>query len=72
METMNVRILVSLVGNDPDNGPSFSYGKGFEGHIPADRARSLVKAGHAELLESPADIEIETRPLMPKYEKRKK
>jgi len=72
METLNIKILVSVVGNDPNNGPSFSYGKGFEGHIPADRARSLVKAGHAELLESPAEVTVETRPLADKYEKRKK
>lgn len=70
METIKVRILDSLVGNDPNGGESFSYGKGFEGEIPAERAKSLVKSGHAVLLESAPKIENAMQ--RPTYEKRKK
>jgi len=31
---MKIRILESLVGNDPNGGPSFSYGKGAEVDAP--------------------------------------
>lgn len=70
MNTLKIRILDSLVGNDPNGGESFSYGKGFEGDVPAERAKELVRSGHAVLLETaPA---IETAMQKPTYEKRKK
>lgn len=48
---MKVRILESLVGNDPDTKQSFSYGKGQEVDMPTNRALSLVRGGLAIALQ---------------------
>ena len=49
---MKIRILDSLVGNDPNNGPSFAYGKGAEVDVPEHRAQSLIHSGLAIALET--------------------
>jgi hypothetical protein len=49
---MKIRILESLVGNDPNGGPSFSYGKGAEVDAPENRAKELVRSGLAIALET--------------------
>ncbi len=51
---MKVRVLTSLVGNDPD-GVSYSYGPTKRGafvEMPTDRAKRLIMAGHAEEVET--------------------
>ena len=50
---MKVRLLESIVGNDPNGGPSFSYGKGVEVEMPDSRAMSLVRSGLAVAIEAP-------------------
>ena len=69
METIEIRLLVSVVGNDPGGGQSFSYGKGFEGAVPSERAKSLVKAGHATFVGPTEARETATAKT---FEKRKK
>jgi hypothetical protein len=49
---MKIRILDSLVGNDPNGGPAFAYGKGAEVDVPEHRAQALVRSGLAVALES--------------------
>ena len=65
---MKIRILESLVGNDPNGGPSFSYGKGAEVDAPENRAKELVRSGLAVSLEvekieraTPATVNKEIR-----------
>ena len=49
MKTIQVRILASLAG------PGYSYGKGFEGEVPEELAKDLIRAGHAVQLTVKAD-----------------
>ena len=69
---MKVRILESLVGNDPDTKQSFSYGKGQEVDIPANRALSLVRGGLAIALQEEQPKVERAAGLPPTNEKRKK
>lgn len=69
MEQIEIRVLVSVVGNDPGNGQSFSYGMGFQGAVPSERAKALVKAGHAIFVGQPEARETATAKT---FEKRKK
>jgi len=69
---MKVRILESLVGNDPDTKQSFSYGKGQEIDMPANRALSLVRGGLAIALQEEQPKVERAAGLPPTNEKRKK
>jgi len=69
---MKVRILESLVGNDPDTKQSFSYGKGQEVDMPANRALSLVRGGLAIALQEEQPKVERAAGLPPTNEKRKK
>lgn len=59
---MKIRILDSLVGNDPNNGPSFAYGKGAEVDVPEHRAQSLIRSGLAVSIEAPKIERATTTP----------
>jgi len=69
---MKVRILESLVGNDPDTKQSFSYGKGQEVDMPANLALSLVRGGLAIALQEEQPKVERAAGLPPTSEKRKK
>ena len=69
---MKVRILESLVGNDPDTNQSFSYGKGQEVDMPTNRALSLVRGGLAIALQEEQPKVERAAGLPPTIEKRKK
>ena len=69
---MKVRILESLVGKDPDTKQSFSYGKGQEGDMPANRALSLVRGGLAIEIQAEQPKVERAAGLPPASEKRKK
>jgi hypothetical protein len=69
---MKVRILESLVGNDPDTKQSFSYGKGQEIDMPTNRALSLVRGGLAIALQEEQPKVERAAGLPPTNEKRKK
>jgi hypothetical protein len=69
---MKVRILESLVGNDPDTNQSFSYGKGQEVDMPVNRALSLVRGGLAIALQEEQPKVERAAGLPPTNEKRKK
>jgi hypothetical protein len=69
---MKVRILESLVGNDPDTNQSFSYGKGQEVDMPTNRALSLVRGGLAIALQEEQPKVERAAGLPPTNEKRKK
>jgi hypothetical protein len=69
---MKVRILESLVGNDPDTKQSFSYGKGQEVDMPTNRALSLVRGGLAIALQEEQPKVERAAGLPPTNEKRKK
>jgi len=69
---MKVRILESLVGNDPDTKQSFSYGKGQEIDMPVNRALSLVRGGLAIALQEEQPKVERAAGLPPTSEKRKK
>jgi len=69
---MKVRILESLVGNDPDTNQSFSYGKGQEVDMPTNRALSLIRGGLAIALQEEQPKVERAAGLPPTNEKRKK
>lgn len=69
---MKVRILESLVGNDPDTKQSFSYGKGQEVDMSSNRALSLVRGGLAIALQEEQPKVERAAGLPPTNEKRKK
>lgn len=50
---MKVRLLESIVGNDPNGGATFSYGKGMEVEMPDNRAMSLIRSGLAVAIDVP-------------------
>jgi len=64
MKTIRVRILASLAG------PGYSYGKGFEGDVPEELAKDLIRAGHATQLNSKAEQREKAIPNTDKKEKR--
>jgi hypothetical protein len=49
MATKTIRLLESVVGNDP-GGAYFSHAKGEVVTVPAARANDLVGGGHAEFV----------------------
>jgi hypothetical protein len=69
---MKVRILESLVGNDPDTNQSFSYGKGQEVDMPTNRALSLIRGGLAIEIQAEQPKVERAAGLPPTIEKRKK
>jgi hypothetical protein len=69
---MKVRILESLVGNDPDTNQSFSYGKGQEVDMPTNRALSLIRGGLAIEIQAEQPKVERAAGLPPTNEKRKK
>jgi hypothetical protein len=69
---MKVRILESLVGNDPDTNQSFSYGKGQEVDMPVNRALSLIRGGLAIEIQAEQPKVERAAGLPPTNEKRKK
>jgi hypothetical protein len=69
---MKVRILESLVGDDPDTNQSFSYGKGQEVDMPTNRALSLIRGGLAIEIQAEQPKVERAAGLPPTNEKRKK
>lgn len=69
---MKVRILESLVGNDPDTKDSFSYGRGQVVEMPTNRALSLVRGGLAIAIQDEQPRVERAAGLPPTNEKRKK
>jgi hypothetical protein len=49
---MKIRILQSIVGNDPTTGQSFSFGPDAEVEVSEALAKDLVRAGYAIALEA--------------------
>ena len=49
---MKIRILQSIVGNDPTTGQSFSFGPDAEVEVSEALAKDLVRANYAIALET--------------------
>lgn len=69
---MKVRVLESLVGNDPDTKDSFSYGRNQVIDMPTNRALSLIRGGLAIALQDEQPKIERAAGLPPTNEKRKK
>lgn len=53
MQTIRIKLNESVVGDD------YTYSKGEEVDAPEDRAKSLIKAGHANPVEANAHTKSE-------------
>lgn len=51
MQTIRIKLNESVVGDD------YTYAAGEEVHAPEDRAKDLIKSGHANPVESHAKAE---------------
>jgi hypothetical protein len=67
---MKIRILQSIVGNDPTTGQSFSFGPDAEVEVSDALAKDLVRANYAIALET-QKIERATSPTVNKEIRRK-